>query len=217
MLRSRKKTKEYGDDNTNHNGSNNKDVLSSSSSSSPSSHDISSATSISTSQQQHHHHQPIVPGWVLCFIISLVLFLGFASEHYKQSRAADHYHDHHNNENNIINKQSMTKGNVQNKAHSTDAAATAILDYDKINKLRYGKQIPTSLIGKSILSLEEDQKLDYDETGQRYHLIFSTDCSPYQHWQRYVVDFYFICVCVCMFCWGTTTNLTFLYILYFWV
>jgi hypothetical protein len=37
--------------------------------------------------------------------------------------------------------------------------------------------------GKSLLSEEEDSNLEYHD-GQRYHVIFSTDCSPYQHWQR---------------------------------
>jgi hypothetical protein len=37
--------------------------------------------------------------------------------------------------------------------------------------------------GSSMLTREEDDDLEYDN-GQRYHVIFSTDCSPYQHWQR---------------------------------
>lgn len=37
--------------------------------------------------------------------------------------------------------------------------------------------------GTSVLARKEDEDLEYDN-GQRYHVIFSTDCSPYQHWQR---------------------------------
>jgi hypothetical protein len=37
---------------------------------------------------------------------------------------------------------------------------------------------------KSLLNPEEDDQLEFDESGQRYHVIFSTDCSPYQQWQR---------------------------------
>ena len=42
------------------------------------------------------------------------------------------------------------------------------------------------LAGKSMLSAEEDKDLESSD-NQRYHVIFSTDCSPYQHWQRYVI------------------------------
>ncbi len=38
--------------------------------------------------------------------------------------------------------------------------------------------------GSSMLTQEKDDKLEYNN-GERYHVIFSTDCSPYQHWQRY--------------------------------
>lgn len=40
----------------------------------------------------------------------------------------------------------------------------------------------------SLLSPELDAQLERDSvTGIRYHVIFSTDCSPYQHWQSYLV------------------------------
>ncbi|KAL7579908.1 hypothetical protein ACA910_004913 [Epithemia clementina (nom. ined.)] len=41
----------------------------------------------------------------------------------------------------------------------------------------------------SLLSMEEDLSLERDKDGIRYHLVFSTDCSPYQHWQSYLVYF----------------------------
>jgi len=43
---------------------------------------------------------------------------------------------------------------------------------------------------KSLLTLEEDQALEIHEKDHtRYHIVFSTDCSPYQHWQSYLVFF----------------------------
>jgi hypothetical protein len=40
----------------------------------------------------------------------------------------------------------------------------------------------------SLLTPEQDQALEVNEDDHtRYHLIFSTDCSPYQHWQSYLV------------------------------
>jgi len=45
-----------------------------------------------------------------------------------------------------------------------------------------------SLPKKSLLTPEQDADLLVDKnTGLTYHLIFSTDCSPYQHWQSYLV------------------------------
>lgn len=40
------------------------------------------------------------------------------------------------------------------------------------------------------LSPEEDAALEFHPDDQtRYHVIFSTDCSPYQHWQSYLLYF----------------------------
>jgi peptidyl serine alpha-galactosyltransferase len=39
----------------------------------------------------------------------------------------------------------------------------------------------------SLLSSKDDESLEYDDDGIRYHVIFSTDCSDYQHWQSYLV------------------------------
>ena len=42
----------------------------------------------------------------------------------------------------------------------------------------------------SLLTPAQDEELERDShTGLRYHLVFSTDCSPYQHWQSYLVFF----------------------------
>lgn len=39
----------------------------------------------------------------------------------------------------------------------------------------------------SLLTQEQDEALETDADGVRYHLVFSTDCTPYQHWQSYLV------------------------------
>mmetsp|Transcript_16415 Transcript_16415/g.24201 ORF Transcript_16415/g.24201 Transcript_16415/m.24201 type:complete len:523 (+) Transcript_16415:124-1692(+) len=42
----------------------------------------------------------------------------------------------------------------------------------------------------SLLNAEEDSSLEFNhDDNTRYHVIFSTDCSPYQHWQSYLVYF----------------------------
>ena len=41
----------------------------------------------------------------------------------------------------------------------------------------------------SMLTLDEDSALEIHSDSVRYQLIFSTDCSPYQHWQSYLVFF----------------------------
>jgi len=40
---------------------------------------------------------------------------------------------------------------------------------------------------QSVISSQEDAALEIHSDGTRYHVIFSTDCSPYQHWQSYLV------------------------------
>ena len=51
------------------------------------------------------------------------------------------------------------------------------------NKILLQKEFENARLGVSQLTIEEDERLEFQD-GQRYHLIFSTDCSPYQHWQR---------------------------------
>ena len=101
--------------------------------------------------------ESIVPSWLLWCVVFFFIFLGFASEHYQKSRAADHYHEpagHH-----VVSRITLDRSN--NVSPSSD---------------------------KSLLTPQEDEELEYDN-GQRYHVIFSTDCSPYQHWQSYLVFF----------------------------
>lgn len=43
---------------------------------------------------------------------------------------------------------------------------------------------------RSLLTPDEDQALEiHASDNTRYHIIFSTDCSPFQHWQSYLVFF----------------------------
>ena len=43
---------------------------------------------------------------------------------------------------------------------------------------------------RSLLTPDEDSALEFNEADNtRYHIIFSTDCSPFQHWQSYLVFF----------------------------
>lgn len=74
-------------------------------------------------------------------------------------------------------------------------------EYNKVKARglrRLGASHATSFIGAeepgtsdgftSLLTAEEDASLEYHHPDNtRYHLIFSTDCSPYQHWQSYLV------------------------------
>jgi hypothetical protein len=106
---------------------------------------------------------PIVPGYVLVVSVFLFLFLGFSSEHYQRSRGEEHSH------------VASISRHVKEVHHEE-------LEHD------YHK-VPENLVGKSMLTPEEDDALEYDSTGQRYHVTFSTDCSPYQHWQSYLVYF----------------------------
>lgn len=51
------------------------------------------------------------------------------------------------------------------------------------------KPRPDNSVQKSMLTVDQDDALERDKAGRRYHVIFSTDCSPYQHWQSYLVYF----------------------------
>lgn len=55
------------------------------------------------------------------------------------------------------------------------------------SNVKVSKSSPAA--ASSLLSKEEDLSLERGQDGVRYHLIFSTDCSSYQHWQSYLVYF----------------------------
>lgn len=100
--------------------------------------------------------EPIVPIWLQIFIVCFFLFLGFASEHYKKSRSEDPILERSL----LINQNNVPQQRQQHRQQNKNSK------------------------GKSSLLPEEDKTLEY-QGSDRYHVIFSTDCSPYQHWQRY--------------------------------
>jgi hypothetical protein len=70
-----------------------------------------------------------------------------------------------------------------NRTRSIHAVGKNTIDFihkkeDTVSLEKYAN----AAAGTSLLSPEEDESLEYVDS-QRYHLIFSTDCSPYQHWQ----------------------------------
>lgn len=59
--------------------------------------------------------------------------------------------------------------------------------YSGVPKTGSGIVIPSSVTqGVSLIPPEEDAQMLRDKDGQMYHLIFSTDCGTYQHWQSYL-------------------------------
>jgi len=70
-----------------------------------------------------------------------------------------------------------------NVRSSSDGSRRDLLNSDdrKIHKNSNGNK-------KSLLTAGQDAALEIDsQTNLRYHVVFSTDCSPYQHWQSYLV------------------------------
>jgi hypothetical protein len=98
---------------------------------------------------------PLIPTPILIGTVLFFIFLGFASEHYKKSRSADPF-------------SGRSLGLIKASPKASPVINASPKGASK---------------GKSKLSPEEDESLEYDN-GERYHVIFSTDCSPYQHWQR---------------------------------
>jgi peptidyl serine alpha-galactosyltransferase len=98
----------------------------------------------------------IIPVWFQVTIVVAIFFLGYAAEHYKRTRNIDPF-----------------------RAHSL-----AVMSHHLQRSMQLGTESRPSN-GASLLTQEEDEALEFND-GERYHVIFSTDCSPYQHWQRYV-------------------------------
>lgn len=105
-------------------------------------------------------HSPLIPTPILIGTVLLFIFLGFASEHYQKSRSVDPF-------------AGRSKGWSKAAPPPKAKAASPVIHASPKG----------AMAGKSQLSPEEDESLVYDN-GERYHVIFSTDCSPYQHWQR---------------------------------
>lgn len=107
------------------------------------------------SNNNSKHGSTLIPTPILVGTVIFFIFLGFASEHYKKSRSMDHFARR-------LPGMSKASPKASPAIHASPKGASS---------------------GKSKLSPEEDESLEYDN-GERYHVIFSTDCSPYQHWQR---------------------------------
>jgi hypothetical protein len=113
------------------------------------------------SRQLENKHSPLIPTPILIGAVLFFIFLGFASEHYKKSRTIDPF----------AGRAASIAKSPSSTSHHADAAVGG------------GHVSTNARRGTSLLTPEEDEALEYDN-GERYHVIFSTDCSPYQHWQR---------------------------------
>ena len=61
------------------------------------------------------------------------------------------------------------------------------LGYLEYRRVQREPKLSNSNIRHQLLSSDEDAALELHTDNTRYHVIFSTDCSPYQHWQSYLV------------------------------
>lgn len=118
------------------------------------------------SRHLENKHSPLIPTPILIGTVLFFIFLGFASEHYKQSRTFDPF---------AARSASIVRDSSSNN-HSDGHSSSK-------NSQPTGHVPTNARRGKSLLSEEEDAALEF-HNGERYHVIFSTDCSPYQHWQR---------------------------------
>jgi len=126
------------------------------------------------SSKRSRGRQQIIPTWVVWSIVVFFILLGIASEHYHRTRNEEHRHEHITGLGENHNVKNDVHGSGENNLRTRSTTTKA--------------KTSRSLNVKSMLTPEEDDALEYDD-GQRYHLIFSTDCSKYQHWQSYLVFF----------------------------
>ena len=107
----------------------------------------------------------------LCIVIGIiasVCLIGYVYSHYQESRSRDPF----------TGLKIKPFEQVRDRLLNRGGAATQKKDSKQGNKQRH-----------SMLTIEEDEALETDADGIKYHLIFSTDCTPYQHWQSYLVYF----------------------------
>ena len=104
--------------------------------------------------------KPIIPHWLVFSIAVGFIVAGFAQNHWKKSR------------------DPMNQQLFHHHRHQTHQAPKPTT-----------KSSSTSTTSSNVkLTPEQDEALTIDSaTGLQYHLVFSTDCSPYQHWQSYLV------------------------------
>jgi hypothetical protein len=138
-------------------------------------------------QHNQHQHQSIVPVWGVVLVVVMVFLLGYTSNHYQLSRGVDHYQFHSTK---LVTGTATTFRKEAERGGGGGGGMVVggggLKGKNNIVQPSIVKASTTTThsAGKSLLSSEEDDQLEYDETGQRYHVIFSTDCSPYQQWQR---------------------------------
>ena len=122
-------------------------------------------------KRQEERNQPILS---TCSVISIVFFFiaaGFLQHHYNESRARDPLGG-------VVSLPNMVRPvNTIRKAVSQAEADLHHLE----------ERLSSNSQSASLLTMQEDASLERDKDGIRYHLVFSTDCSPYQHWQSYLV------------------------------
>lgn len=109
------------------------------------------------------NYKPLLPLWLVTVICLLLLSIGFLQHHFEMQR----------------------EGSSQRL--STTFGAKTKVETSPLNR-------GDGSSGRSLLTPQEDVALEWDTVGPgsgshkvRYHLVFSTDCSPYQHWQSYAV------------------------------
>lgn len=112
---------------------------------------------------------------VLC-IGALFVTLTYLYAHYNESRSRDPF----------TGLKLMPFERVRDKLfRNKDPSSSVVVDTNDHQRGEAGQTIARH----SLLTTEEDEALERDADGIRYHLIFSTDCAPYQHWQSYLVYF----------------------------
>jgi hypothetical protein len=111
-----------------------------------------------------------VPPRLVTLVVCLMIGVGLY--HHQKSKDPTHTHRKANQEH---EQKSPGRGKKSITAKRIAAAATS-RDRPKVFPLP-----------QSLLSVEEDARLERDEDGIRYHFVFSTDCSAYQHWQSYLL------------------------------
>lgn len=115
----------------------------------------------------------IVPNYVLVVVVLFFVGAGFLQHSYADSRK--HEHAPHANTHDV-------KSHLHAGSDSGIQTATAHGTRKTSDATAAGE-----LTRASMLTPEQDAALEYDKDGNKYHLVFSTDCSPYQHWQSYLV------------------------------
>jgi peptidyl serine alpha-galactosyltransferase len=109
-------------------------------------------------------HAPIVSHMCVLVIVIVFIALGFMQHAYKKSRSLDPF-------------TGLSLDKFHNKKKSSIAKSSS------------SSSSGGGGVKRSFLSAAEDESLERDKDGVRYHVVFSTDCSPYQHWQSYLVFF----------------------------